>query len=122
MIAKAVLKYARRTPRKVNLVLETIRGRNVDYAFMLLKTLKQGSKEEVSKTLKSAVSNAYEKGFTDSEKIFVSQAYATEGTTLKRFTPRAMGRATRKLKRLSHITIVLEELSLIHISEPTRPY
>ena len=97
MIAKAVLKYARRTPRKVNLVLETIRGRNVDYAFMLLKTLK------------SAVSNAYEKGFTDSEKIFVSQAYATEGTTLKRFTPRAMGRATRKLKRLSHITIVLEE-------------
>ena len=109
MIAKAVLKYARRTPRKVNLVLETIRGRNVDYAFMLLKTLKQGSKEEVSKTLKSAVSNAYEKGFTDSEKIFVSQAYATEGTTLKRFTPRAMGRATRKLKRLSHITIVLEE-------------
>ena len=66
MIAKAVLKYARRTPRKVNLVLETTRGRNVDYAFMLLKTLKQGSKEEVSKTLKSAVSNAYEKGFTDS--------------------------------------------------------
>ena len=61
MIAKAVLKYARRTPRKVNLVLETIRGRNVDYAFMLLKTLKKGSKEEVSKTLKSAVSNAYEK-------------------------------------------------------------
>ena len=49
MIAKAILKYARRTPRKVNLVLETIRGRNVDYAFMLLKTLKQGSKEEVSK-------------------------------------------------------------------------
>ena len=97
MIAKAILKYARRTPR------------NVDYAFMLLKTLKQGSKEEVSKTLKSAVSNAYEKGFTDSEKIFVSEAYATEGTTLKRFTPRAMGRATRKLKRLSHITIVLEE-------------
>ena len=45
MIAKAVLKYARRTPRKVNLVLETIRGRNVDYAFMLLKTLKQGSME-----------------------------------------------------------------------------
>ena len=79
MIAKAILKYARRTPRKVNLVLETIRGRNVDYAFMLLKTLKQGSKEEVSKTLKSAVSNAYEKGFTDSEKIFVSEAYATEG-------------------------------------------
>ena len=109
MIAKAIHKYARRTPRKANLVLETIRGRNVDYACMLLKTLKQGSREEVSKTLKSAVSHAYEKGFTDSEKIFVSEAYATEGTTLKRFKARAMGRATQRSKRLSHITIILEE-------------
>ena len=67
MIAKAVLKYARRTPRKVNLVLETIRGRNVDYAFMLLKTLKQGSKEEVSKTL---IKYAQERNFTLFSKPF----------------------------------------------------
>ena len=109
MIAKAVLKYARRTPRKVNLVLETIRGRNVDYAFMLLKTLKQGSKEEVSKTLKSAVSNAYEKGFTDTSKISVSEAYSTEGPIFKRYKARAMGRATKRYKRTSHITIILKE-------------
>ena len=109
MISKAVSKYVRRTPRKVNHVLSTIRGKNVDYAFMLLKTLKQASKDDVSKTLKSAVSNAFEKGFTDSQRIFISQAYSTEGPILKRFKPRAMGRATRRLKRLSHITIILEE-------------
>ena len=111
MIAKAINKYVRRTPRKVNYVLETIRGKNVDYAFMLLKTLKQPSKEEVSKTLKSAVSNAFEKGFTDSERIYISHAYSTEGPTAKRFKARAMGRATRRLKRSSHITIILEEKS-----------
>ena len=61
MISKAVNKYIRRTPRKVNTVLDVIRGKNVDYAFMLLKNINKGAKEEVSKTLKSAVSNAYEK-------------------------------------------------------------
>ena len=111
MIAKAINKYVRRTPRKVNYVLETIRGKNVDYAFMLLKTLKQPAKEEVSKTLKSAVSNAFEKGFTDSERIYISHAYSTEGPTAKRFKARAMWRATRRLKRSSHITIILEEKS-----------
>ena len=111
MIAKAINKYVRRTPRKVNYVLETIRGKNVDYAFMLLKPLKQPAKEEVSKTLKSAVSNAFEKGFTDSERIYISHAYSTEGPTAKRFKARAMGRATRRLKRSSHITIILEEKS-----------
>ena len=78
---------------------------------MLLKTLKQPAKEEVSKTLKSAVSNAFEKGFTDSERIYISHAYSTEGPTAKRFKARAMGRATRRLKRSSHITIILEEKS-----------
>jgi len=109
MISKAVNKYVRRTPRKVNYVLQTIRGKNVDYAFMLLKTFKQAAKDDVVKTLKSAVSNAFEKGFTDSERIFVSQAYSTEGPAFKRFKARAMGRATRRSKRLSHITIILEE-------------
>ena len=55
MISKAVSKYVRRTPRKVNYGLQTIRGKNVDYAFMLLKTFKQAAKDDVVKTLKSAV-------------------------------------------------------------------
>tara|TARA_B100000902_G_scaffold56402_1_gene63192 strand:- start:336 stop:674 length:339 start_codon:yes stop_codon:yes gene_type:complete len=111
MISKAVNKYIRRTPRKVNTVLDIIRGKNVDYAFMLLKAITKGAKEEVSKTLKSAVSNAYEKGYTDTAKISISEAYSTEGPIFKRFKARAMGRATRRYKRTSHITIILKEES-----------
>ncbi len=110
MISKAVNKYVRRTPRKVNYVLQTIRGKNVDYAFMLLKTFKQAAKDDVVKTLKSAVSNAFEKGFTDSERIFVSQAYSTEGPAFKRFKARAMGRATPKNDVLTHVELVAQEI------------
>ena len=109
MISKAVNKYIRRTPRKVNTVLDVIRGINVDYAFMLLKNINKGAKEEVSKTLKSAVSNAYEKGFTDTSKISVSEAYSTEGPIFKRYKARAMWRATKRYNRTSHITIILKE-------------
>ena len=83
MISKAVNKYIRRTPRKVNTVLDVIRGKNVDYAFMLLKAITKGAKEEVSKTLKSAVSNAYEKGYTDTAKISISEAYIQRDQFLK---------------------------------------
>ena len=111
MISKAVNKYIRRTPRKVNTVLDVIRGKNVDYAVMLLKAITKGAKEEVSKTLKAPVSNAYEKGYTDTAKISISEAYSTEGPIFKRFKARAMGRATRRYKRTSHITIILKEES-----------
>ena len=67
------------------------------------------SKPKLSKTLKSAVSNAYEKGFTDTSKISVSEAYSTEGPIFKRYKARAMGRATKRYKRTSHITIILKE-------------
>ena len=109
MISKAINKYIRRTPRTVNAVLTAIRGQKVDYAFMLLKNLNKAAKTEVSKTLKSAVSNAYEKGFTDTDKIVISEAYSTEGPIFKRFKARAMGRATKRYKRTSHITIILKE-------------
>ena len=107
-LMKKVIK-AKEEDRKVNTVLDVIRGKNVDYAFMLLKNINKGAKEEVSKTLKSAVSNAYEKGFTDTSKISVSEAYSTEGPIFKRYKARAMGRATKRYKRTSHITIILKE-------------
>ena len=107
MIAKAINKYVRRTPRKVNYVLETIRGKNVDYAFMLLKTLKQPAKEEVSKTLKSAVSNAENNHQLDIDKLFVKEATTGRSMVLKRFRPRAMGRASQIRKKNSHIFLKL---------------
>jgi len=112
MVSQAVRKYYRSSPKKLGPVLELIRGNGVENAFTVLSALRKRSAPDIAKLLKSAVANAAEKGHTDTESLYVKEAFASKGPTLKRIRPRAMGRAASRKKRMSHITIVLEERGL----------
>ncbi len=106
--ARAVTRYIRISPRKIRLVLDTIRRKPVDEAFSILANTKKKAAGIVNKTLKSAFANAKQKEM-DENRLFVRLAFADGGPTLKRYLPRAMGRADTILKRSSHVTLVLEE-------------
>ena len=107
--AKAIAKYVRIAPRKVNLVAAEVRGKSIDEAMAILKfTPKRGAKE-LGKVLKSAVANAENNLDLDRDNLYVSKAYADQGPTLKRFRPRSQGRAYSILKRSSHIGIEVSE-------------
>ncbi len=112
MVSQAIKKYYRQSPKKVGLVLDLIRGVGVEHAFSTLSTLRKRSAPDIAKILKSAVANASEKGHSDTETLYVKEAYACKGPMLKRIRARAMGRATSRKRRMSHITIVLEERGL----------
>jgi large subunit ribosomal protein L22 len=110
MEAHAIQRTARQSARKMRLVVDLIRGRNVNDAFSILKFSKKGAAKQVSKVLLSAVSNARAKALRadtrlDEDSLFVSYAVVDEGPTLKRFQPGAQGRATPLNKRTSHVTI-----------------
>lgn len=105
--ARAVLRYVRVGPRKVRLVVNMIRGKNAAEALSLLKFSPRHAARIVEKLLKSAVANAEQKEMGDVDKLVVSSAFVDGGPTLKRFQPRAMGRASAIHKRSSHITLVL---------------
>ena len=109
METRAVAKYVRISPRKVRLVMDQLRGRRVEEALNLLNFAPQKGAYIVKKLISSAVANAEENTEIDVDTLFVKTIYADEGPTLKRFRPRAMGRATRIRKRTSHITVILEE-------------
>ena len=109
MQARAVAKYVRISPRKARLVMDQLRGKNVEEALNLLNFAPQKSAYIVKKLISSAVANAEENSEIDVDTLFIKSIYADEGPTLKRFRPRAMGRATRIRKRTSHITVILEE-------------
>ena len=109
MQAKAVAKSVRITPRKVGLVVDLIRGKNVAEAVAILQHTQRGASPVVEKVLKSAVANAEHNYEMDSDNLVVSEAYVNEGATLKRFRPRAQGRASNINKRSSHITVVVSE-------------
>ncbi|SKA99205.1 LSU ribosomal protein L22P [Caloramator quimbayensis] len=109
MEAKAHAKYVRMSPRKVKVVLDLIRGKNVGEAMAILKHTPRAAAAVVEKLLKSAMANAENNHQMDVSKLFVAETYANQGPTLKRFQPHAQGRAFRILKRTSHITIVLKE-------------
>ena len=109
MEAKAHLKYARISPRKVKIVLDLIRGKDAGTAMGILKNTPRAASELLIKLLGSAVANAENNFHMDSSKLYVSECYANEGPTLKRIMPRAKGSADRILKRTSHITIVVKE-------------
>ncbi|OEF96422.1 50S ribosomal protein L22 [Vulcanibacillus modesticaldus] len=109
MQAKAVAKYVRIAPRKVSLVLDLIRGKEVGEAIAILRHTPKAASPVIEKLINSAIANAEHNYNMDVEKLVVSEAYANQGPTLKRFRPRAMGRASRINKRTSHITVVLTE-------------
>lgn len=119
MQAKAVAKTIRIAPRKARLVLDLIRGKEVGEAIAILKLTNKRTSPVVEKLVHSAVANAEHNYDMDVENLFISEAYADEGPTLKRFRPRAQGRATKINKHTSHITIVVSEVAEEAVQETT---
>lgn len=109
MQSKAVARTVRIAPRKVRLILDLVRGKEVGEAISILKLTNKRSSPVVEKLVKSAVANAEHNYDMDIDNLYISEIYADEGPTLKRFRPRAQGRATKINKRTSHITVVVEE-------------
>jgi len=109
MEAQAKLSMIRISPRKVRLVVDTIRNKPVANAIATLQNLEKSASEPVLKLLNSAIANAVNNNGMDADKLYVKQTYVNEGPTLKRFRPRAHGRAYEILKRTSHITIVVSD-------------
>ena len=107
--AQATLKYARISSRKVKIVADLIRGKNVDEALAIVKFTPKASSEIIEKLLKSAIANAENNHEMKHSNLYISEIYANQGPTLKRIRPAAKGSAVRIRKRTSHITIVLKE-------------
>ena len=108
----ARVRHIRVTPQKARRVVDMIRGKQAQEALAILKFAPQGASEPVYKLVASAIANARVKAdaansFLDEQDLYVRRAFVDEGTTLKRFQPRAQGRAFKILKRTSHITVVL---------------
>lgn len=106
---QARAKYIRIAPRKVRLVVDLIRGKGIGEAFAILKLTPRGASPVVEKVLRSAVSNAQNNHNMDVDRLFVKEIFVDPGPTLKRFHPRAQGRAYSIMKRTSHVTVVVAE-------------
>jgi len=112
MEARATTKYIRLSPQKARLVVDLIRGKNVNDAMSILRFTKKGATREIEKVLRSAISNAEQKSENvDVDELVVAKAYVNEGPRMKRIRPAPMGRAYRYQRRMSHITVVVEERS-----------
>ena len=107
--ARATLKFARISSRKVKIVADLIRGKDVDEALAIMKFTPKASSEKIKKLLKSAIANAENNHDMKHENLYVAEIFANQGPTLKRIRPAAKGSAVRIRKRTSHITIVLKE-------------
>ena len=107
--ARATLKFARISSRKVKIVADLIRGKDVDEALAIMKFTPKASSEVLEKLLKSAIANAENNHEMKHENLYVAEIFANQGPTLKRIRPAAKGSAVRIRKRTSHITIVLRE-------------
>jgi large subunit ribosomal protein L22 len=122
MQAKAIARYVRVTPRKADQVLQLIRGKRVDQATEILDFTPKHVAKIIGKVMKSAVANAVAmEGKINIEHMRVKEAVAQAGPTLKRFLPRAQGRATPILKRTSHIKIIVEGDALETPAPSRRP-
>jgi len=106
--ARAQARYARVGPRKARRVIDLVRGMKAADALDVLRFTPQAASEDVYKVLASAMANAEHNEHLDRDALWISEAYVDEGPTLKRFRPRAQGRAYRVRKRTSHITVVVE--------------
>lgn len=110
MESKAILKYARITPRKARRVIDLIRGKQAGGALLSLRFMPYRGSRYIEKVLKSAMSNAEQKNANiDSESMVISKAFADQGPVMKRIEQRAMGRANIIRKRTCHITLILTE-------------
>ncbi len=109
MEARAYLNDLRISPRKVKIVLDLIRNKEVATAIAILKNTRKAASEPVLKLLNSAMSNAENNNKMDVTKLYVKECFVTPGRTAKRIMPRAQGRAFRILKRSSHITLAVAE-------------
>ena len=107
--AHATLIYARISSRKVKIVADLIKGKDIDEALAIVKFTPKASSEMLEKLLKSAIANAENNHNMAHEKLYVADIYANQGPTLKRIRPAAKGSAVRIRKRTSHVTIVLKE-------------
>jgi len=107
--ARAQLNHIRIAPRKAQLVVDLIRGKQVGEAIAILRHTPKAASPVIEKLLNSAIANAEHNYQLDVNKLVVTQAYVNQGPTMKRFRPRAMGRASRINKRTSHITLVVSE-------------
>ena len=109
MESTAKARHVRIAPRKVRLVMDMVRGKPVEEALSTLGLVRKASAPVIAKIIKSAMANAENNHDINTDGLVVSKAFVDEGPTLKRFMPRAMGRATPIRKRTSHITVVLSE-------------
>ena len=109
MEAKAVARYIRISPQKARLVADVVRGLEVDKAITTLRFMPKKGARILRKVIESAVANASQSQEIDVDTLYVKTVFIDGGPTIKRIRPRAMGRASRILKRTSHITVVLDE-------------
>jgi len=107
---RAIAKHIRISSRKVGIVLDLIRGKRVGVALAILTGTPKSAVLPIEKVLKSAIANAENNKNLDREDLYIAEIYANQGPTLKRFSPRARGSASRILKRSSHITVILDEV------------
>lgn len=106
--ARAIATNVRVTPRKVRLVIDQVRGKDVKVALGLLKNINRAASEPVSKVIRSAAANAINNFGFDEDKLYVAEIYANDGLKMKRYLPRAKGSASGLVKRNSHITVVVK--------------
>ena len=110
MEAKATVKYVRISPPKARRAVDLVRGRQVEEARRILRFSPLGASKTIEKALNSAVANAEQQPGVVAQNLVVDRAWVDEGPTLKRWRPRAYGRATKIFKRTSHITLVVRSL------------
>src|SRR5262245_3594465 len=120
MEARAQARYVRVTPRKARRVVDLIRELPASEAQAVLAFAPQAASDPIGKVLASAIANAEAVGRADRESLVVSRAWVDEGPTLKRFRPRAQGRAYRINKRTSHITVIISEQETMAPPPPAR--
>ena len=108
---KAIVKYVRISSSKVKIVIDLIRGKSVAEAYGILMHTPKAASDVVTKLVKSAVANAENNMGMSVDGLVIAEVFASEGPTLKRFRPRAQGRATKIRKRTSHITVILDDVS-----------
>lgn len=110
MEAKAVARFVRISPRKIRLIMDEIRGKQIEEAVNMLSFAPQKGARILKKLINSAVANAEGNADVDIDALYIKRIYADEGPSLKRWRPRALGRASKIIKRTSHLTVILDEI------------